>query len=242
MANATKVKFLYALNFMDIFGFSLFMPLLFDHLRSLQVSHFTIGLLGSIHSGLQLISGTCEHVQTLFASLIAGVAPSDKQSEVQGRVASIAGIAFMIGPIIGGHLGEYNNGFQYVCYICSCIFIINFVNVKLFLSNSHKTKHIKKMKKPTDEKGKGKSEFFRVITDLKNIDWTLYWDIFAFKLFCDFTVGLHYQNLQILLKEYYNVTSSKVGYILALAGLMGAATGFLNGWISKFYKNDKNHA
>ena len=42
--------------FQDTFAFSLFMPLLFDYLRSLQVSHFTIGVLGSLHSGLQLVS------------------------------------------------------------------------------------------------------------------------------------------------------------------------------------------
>ena len=71
-------------------------------------------------------AGTCEHVQTLLGALIAGAVPSNKQSEVQGQIASIAGIAFMIGPIIGGHLGEYFNGFQYVCYIVCCIFIINF--------------------------------------------------------------------------------------------------------------------
>ncbi|PSN50441.1 hypothetical protein C0J52_04942 [Blattella germanica] len=250
MADETKVRVLYALGFLDMFALSMFTPLLFDHLRSLEVSHFTIGLLGSVHSGIQLISAPIIHTQTMSGSLLAEATSPDKLSEVQGRMASIGGMAFMIGPVIGGHLGEYQSGFQYLCYMVSLALMLNFALVRFLLTNSTPQSHKKKKlppqvaKKDTrkhKEETSTSSEIFRALTDLKNINWPLYWDIFAFKLLFDFTCGLHYQNFRIILMDLYNVSSTWVGYCMASMGLVGAATGFLNGQISKLYKKDKSY-
>ncbi|EEZ97676.1 major facilitator superfamily domain-containing protein 9 isoform X2 [Tribolium castaneum] len=56
----TKTKNLnlvYVLSFVDLFAVGLTVPLFSNHLRELGASHFTIGLLNSLYSGLQVISG-----------------------------------------------------------------------------------------------------------------------------------------------------------------------------------------
>jgi MFS family permease len=75
---------------------------------------------------LILFAGMCEHTQILCGSLLAEVTPLDKQSEVQGRLASVGGMGFIVGPVIGGHLAELNNGFQYICCVVTLIFFTNF--------------------------------------------------------------------------------------------------------------------
>jgi len=47
------------------------------------------------------------------------------QLEVQSRLVSFGGVGFMVGPIIGGHLAELENGFHYVCCIVMLFFWIN---------------------------------------------------------------------------------------------------------------------
>jgi hypothetical protein len=86
------------------------------------------------------------------------------------------------------------------------------------------------------------SEIFQAVTDLLNINWTLYWDIFAFKFFCDFTLSLHRQNFGIILKDIYGVTPMWIGYTISLMGVTGCIVSFLAGWISKFYTKDETHA
>jgi len=47
------------------------------------------------------------------------------QLEVQSHLVSFGGVGFMVGPIIGGHLAELENGFHYVCCIVMLFFWVN---------------------------------------------------------------------------------------------------------------------
>ncbi|KAL3280334.1 hypothetical protein HHI36_017823 [Cryptolaemus montrouzieri] len=48
---------IYTISFMDLFAVGLFVPLFGNHLKSLGASHFVVGLVGSVYSGIQIISG-----------------------------------------------------------------------------------------------------------------------------------------------------------------------------------------
>ncbi|XP_069685452.1 major facilitator superfamily domain-containing protein 9-like isoform X2 [Periplaneta americana] len=302
---------------------SLYLPLMVDHLRSLGLSYFSIGVLGSLYSGVQLVSspiigswsdirghrsvlqltllvsstfyfvlgaattfplifiarffqGISEHTQVLCGSLLAGVVPSDKQSEVQGHFASFGGLGFIIGPIIGGHLIEYDNGFQHVCSIIAFVSIINFVLVYILIPNiqpsSNKknkntaeeydvrhpstpstTENINSSERRSNDKADIKStsrlkevspryEIFQAVSELLNINWKLYWDVFLLKFFSDVTLSLHYQNVVIILKEVHNLSPTWIGYTMSLMAVVGVAASSLTGLISRLYKNDGTHA
>ncbi|XP_063906039.1 major facilitator superfamily domain-containing protein 9-like [Zophobas morio] len=51
------LNLVYVISFMDLFAVGLTVPLFSNHLRELGASHFTIGLLNSLYSGLQVVSG-----------------------------------------------------------------------------------------------------------------------------------------------------------------------------------------
>jgi hypothetical protein len=56
-AKNRDLNLVYIISFMDLFAVGLTVPLFSNHLRELGASHFTIGLLSSLYSGLQVISG-----------------------------------------------------------------------------------------------------------------------------------------------------------------------------------------
>jgi MFS family permease len=73
-----------------------------------------------------LLTGLLKHTQTLCRTLLTDVARPTDQLEVQSHMVSFGGVGFMVGPIIGGHLAELENGFYYVCCIVTLFFWINF--------------------------------------------------------------------------------------------------------------------
>jgi MFS family permease len=86
------------------------------------------------------------------------------------------------------------------------------------------------------------SDIFQAVTHLSHVSWSVYWDIFTLKFLLGFAQAVHYQNFSLILKEEYGIAPSRIGYTISFQGLIGATTGFLTGWMGKFYKNDKNHA
>jgi hypothetical protein len=47
------------------------------------------------------------------------------QFQVQSRLVSFGTVGFIVGPAIGGHMAELENGFHYVCCIVMLFFWIN---------------------------------------------------------------------------------------------------------------------
>lgn len=85
-------------------------------------------------------------------------------------------------------------------------------------------------------------DIFQALTHLWNVNWSVYWDVFTLKFLLGFAQAVHYQNFSLILKDEYGITPSGIGYTISFQGLVGATTGFLTGWLGRFYKNDSNHA
>lgn len=85
------------------------------------------------------------------------------------------------------------------------------------------------------------SDIFQALTHLWNVNWSVYWDVFTLKFLLGFAQAVHYQNFSLILKEEYGISPSGIGYTISFQGLVGAATGFLTGWMGRFYKKDNDH-
>jgi hypothetical protein len=46
--------------------------------------------------------------------------------EVQSHLVSFGAVGFVVGPAVGGHMAEMENGFHYVCCIVMLFFWANF--------------------------------------------------------------------------------------------------------------------
>ena len=78
---------------------------------------------------IDLFPGIFKHIQSLNRTIIADHISIEDQTAILGRLNAIAGISFTIGPAIGGHFAELENGFSYICSFTSAIFILNIGNI-----------------------------------------------------------------------------------------------------------------
>ena len=85
-------------------------------------------------------------------------------------------------------------------------------------------------------------DIFQALTHLWNVNWSVYWDVFTLKFLLGFAQAIHYQSFSLVLKDEYGISPSVIGYAISFQGLVGATTGFLTGWMGRFYKNDSSHA
>lgn len=69
--------------------------------------------------------GFIKHTQTICKALIADSLPIEQQAAAYGQSSGYGMLGFVIGPILGGHISEMNNGFFYVCCFTSFLFVIN---------------------------------------------------------------------------------------------------------------------
>lgn len=99
-------------------------------------------------------------------------------------------------------------------------------------------------KKSTETNSSSKNLFSDVLQAAKNlsqINWPVYWDVFALKFLLGFAQAVHFQNFTLILKDMYGITPTWIGYTISLQAFVGAIIGFTAEWISKFYKHDGNN-
>ncbi|KAK8731558.1 hypothetical protein OTU49_007368 [Cherax quadricarinatus] len=153
-------RLVYLVGFLDLAAVMLIIPLFVVHLRRIGMSplgrssdkygrrpllllglalsamgYFVLGASDSLLVMVvsRIITGIFKHTITLCKAVLADVtAPEDRQG-VLGTFNGAVGLAFIVGPIIGGHLTELQDGFSRVCYITAAVFTLNFVLCFVFL-------------------------------------------------------------------------------------------------------------
>ncbi|XP_044261833.1 major facilitator superfamily domain-containing protein 9-like [Tribolium madens] len=285
MFNKNKnLNLVYALSFMDLFAVGLTVPLFSNHLRELGASHFTIGLLNSLYSGLQVISGpivgswsdvrdrksvlqitlllcslgyialgltnsilfiaivrillgVTKHTQSICKAIITDLVPPCDRASALGRSTALGSLGFIIGPTLGGHLIELNNGFFYVCSFTSVLFIVNVALTSVISEIKAPKKGQINQQNPIFTKLR--YEFNKSITDMTEIDWRAFWDVFLLRFIFGFSVTMYFSQQSVYLKEEFQLSQRHVGYTISFFSATGMASAFLLHYItSYFYKMD----
>lgn len=82
-------------------------------------------------AGLRVLLGVTKHTQSICKALITDLLPVNERAEAFSQSMAYSQLGFIIGPVLGGHLSEFSNGFAYVCGTTSLLFILNIGNIKL---------------------------------------------------------------------------------------------------------------
>lgn len=190
-------------------------------------------------------------------SIIGDEIPPYKQAGAYGKLAAISGVGFIVGPVVGGHIIDYEHGFSFVTIIIMVCFLINIGMdvtvapvfnisnwfVSCFNSNILSTaivrilpiSHHRKNRTSSDNLGI-KAELYRVITHLKSMNWGKHKKVLFLKFIFVFTMSFYYNNYSVFLQEKYGMTSKYVGYIIAFQSLVGSATSLLSSQIQHLYE------
>ncbi|KAF5278572.1 hypothetical protein FQA39_LY00614 [Lamprigera yunnana] len=184
---------------------------------------------------LRIILGFTKHTQTLCKALISDNIPKEKQTKVYGWSTAVSSLGFVVGPIIGGHLSELNNGFSYVCTLTSLIFICNYGLIHSFpenVTNFTKTKEKIRLNNI-------KYELTRAVMELTKMDWKQYWDVFSLRFLFSLAVSIYFSNQTLYIQEEYNLSQKYIGYIISFFSIVGCLSAMITGYLtSTFYKHD----
>lgn len=77
------------------------------------------------------------------------------------------------------------------------------------------------------------------ITNLRKIEWKIYWDAFAFRLLFGLCTSMYFFNQSLYLQEKYDLSQIQTGYVISFFSAVGAAFGLCLGYVTKkLYSND----
>ncbi|XP_075231963.1 major facilitator superfamily domain-containing protein 9-like [Lycorma delicatula] len=197
------------------------------------LSYCLLGVATSIMMVLfiRVILGLMKHTQTICKTLVADVIPLDKQPEIHGTLNAVAACGFMFGPVIGGHISEFDNGFLLICFMTGSLFLLNSVIVFFAFPDSileNKSDKIQNSPSLT-------SSIFFVIHDLLDVNWSSFWDIFLLKFIAGISISVFFSNYYVFIEDTFNISPKYIGYTISFQGLVSAASGMQIELFNKLY-------
>ncbi|XP_057671124.1 major facilitator superfamily domain-containing protein 9-like [Diorhabda carinulata] len=183
-------------------------------------------------TAVRCVLGLFKHTQSICKAVITDLVPLKEQNEFFARSAAVASFGFIIGPFVGGHISEFENGFTYVCLFTGMLFIINY-GCACYLPDDRKTT------KPGDVSWKMvTNEFKKSIKEIKDIDWKVHWDTFLLKFLLGLTITVYFSNQAIYLKETFHLSQKHIGYMISFFSTVGVISGLFLKKIDNFLNTD----
>ncbi|KAK5649995.1 hypothetical protein RI129_001024 [Pyrocoelia pectoralis] len=177
--------------------------------------------------------GAFEHTQILSKAMVGDIVQKDKLTEAYGTMGAITSLGVIIGPILGGHLVERENGFLYVCMFTSLLHLSNIGIIQTLEEKPTKTS--------TFNLQSLKREVKKIFSDLGSINWKEFWQLFFLRFVVSFAITVVFANQIPYIQTVHGLSQKAVGYYVAYFGILGTISVILIGWIKKvFYSNKEN--
>lgn len=170
---------------------------------------------------IRLMLGCFKHTQMLGKSLIGDNVPKSLQLSTHGKLNSFISLAFMIAPVYGGYMSEYENGFYYLSYSSGLLCVINAIVIAFCVPTQK-----------IESTGQNKNMF----RHLKEVDWLEYWPLFFMKMMYTATQSVMMVSFIFVLGETYKFTPSQVGYTISVNSSIGVSTGFAVARLEPFFR------
>ncbi|KAG1714118.1 Major facilitator superfamily domain-containing protein 9 [Nymphon striatum] len=195
------------------------------------LAYFITGLAYSLPMMIcaRIIIGIFKHTQTIGRAYLADITPENSEGKIFGQFMATSNMGFIVGPVIGGHLGNLPNGFFYVCTFTTFIFLTSFVLLYLAVPEIS----------PKEKKCSKQIEMWKVFTHLSDINWSKQYDLMIGRFFFSFAVLVYRSNFSLLMNESLGLDSVMIGYIISYQGIISACSGFFVGKIEQFYKQKR---
>lgn len=180
--------------------------------------------------------GIFKHSISITRAYLAEITPKDQRAKVFGYFNGISSIGFIIGPLIGGHLAEMENGFFKVSIVTSAIFAAWFVFVLLFM-NEPQHRGLPNTKSVQDfTGGEFNNKFPSSLQTFKEIIKSGH-ELFFIRFLQGFSATLFRSNFTLSLEQKFDSTPIITGRIISFGSIASALCALGVGRLVQFYGN-----
>lgn len=79
----------------------------------------------------------------------------------------------------------------------------------------------------------------KIGTNIKSIDWSKSWHLFAMRFLSGIATALFFYNQTFYMKDYFNLSQRHIGYVMSFSGVIQTTTVYSLSYINQvFYKNE----
>ncbi|XP_077977888.1 major facilitator superfamily domain-containing protein 9-like [Glandiceps talaboti] len=185
----------------------------------------------------RLVVGVFKHTMSLGKAYMADITPKDELPAVYGKFNAISGLGFIIGPTLGGHIAEIEDGFMIVCLLAAAMFLICY-GITWYFITPLQTGNIKR----TESEGRF------ILEDLNLNPFTFFktfrhiligqLDLFIIRFLVGFAVLIYRSNFTLMLEHEYGTSPKMNGYIISFGSAAGVLSGMLVGRVIEFYQHE----
>nr|XP_033805082.1 major facilitator superfamily domain-containing protein 9 isoform X1 [Geotrypetes seraphini] len=212
--------------------------------------------------------GIFKHTLSVLKALISDLVSEKDRPLVMGQFNAVSSMGFILGPMVGGYLTEFEGGFYLSSLICSSIFILNAglvwilpwtegtsinecnLNTATFYTNKLEGVIPAKDKYNPDvvQEANGvitpdayQSSWIQavsVLKKIKNLACSDLSDILLIRLLMALSILLYHSNFALAVDERFGVKPKVTGYIIGYSNIVGALAGFLLGPLTGLYEHN----
>ncbi|XP_076251252.1 major facilitator superfamily domain-containing protein 9-like isoform X2 [Rhynchophorus ferrugineus] len=199
--------------------------------RNLLAKCLTANLLGNVvlifSSGSllmvyfsKLISAFGSPVNILLKTLVTDVYKTDEEKKAFfNKTPLVISVMFIAGSLLSGFMSEAENGFIKVFILLSCINCITIYVASTYLPDDTKTN--RKTSNNNSLTKKAVEEIKSAVLNIKSINWSRYWDIFALKGAYEVSMTILLSNLGMILVNEFDIKGRKMGYVFLFMSVFG---------------------
>ncbi|NXQ50975.1 MFSD9 protein, partial [Catharus fuscescens] len=204
--------------------------------------------------------GIFKHTLSISKALLSDLVSERERPLVMGRFNAASGVGFILGPVVGGYLAEFEGGFYQTSFICASIFLLNGGLVWMLpwseentsgrdhyqdkgtnncSGKSHHDLHLKS----ASSRAVTNSNFFQspwvqvatMLKKIKGIACSNLWDVLLVRFLMSIAILLYYSNFTLALEERFEVKPLFAGYLMSYSSALGVLAGCLLGPITRLY-------
>ncbi|XP_022081913.1 major facilitator superfamily domain-containing protein 9-like isoform X3 [Acanthaster planci] len=179
--------------------------------------------------------GIFKHGIATVKAYLAEITPKQERPLVFGRFNAASSFGFIIGPLCGGYLSEYEGGFYQVATCTAIVFAINVLFV-YFLVHPKKQDSIEKSKSVaafTQEEYSIRTNFFHSFKTILGSCG----DLLLLQLLMSSGVMLYRSNFVLILEDRFQARPSVTGQLMSFSALVAVVSGMLVGRVVSFYSS-----
>ena len=160
------------------------------------------------------------------------ITPQDEQSSALGLFSACGSVGFIIGPIIGGHLAEWDPTLR-LCYIAAgSTFVLNAVFVTMVIPTRLTTMH-SFSEQISFENIRSSFNFF------SKVNWKRQFDLIMLRFVLSLSVMMFIQNFPLFVQDVYGIKYKSLGFILSFRAVVSSTSSAFAGHLFQIYSSQK---